>query len=112
MTLRPAYLASVCSLVLPATVFGLETPLFEKDVRPILKAHCFHCHGEEGEPKAGLDLRLARFLVKGGESGPALIAGKPAESHLLELLKSGEMPKEKSKLSDRDIATIEQWILA
>ncbi len=112
MTLRTAYLASVCSLVLPASVFGLETPLFEKDVRPILKAHCFHCHGEEGETKGGLDVRLKRFLLKGGESGAAIIAGKPAESHLLELLKSGEMPKEKSKLSDKEIATIEQWILA
>ena len=87
-------------------------PVFEKDVRPILKAHCFHCHGEDGESKGGLDVRLQRFLLKGGKSGPALVAGKPAESHLLEVLKSGEMPKEKPKLSDAEIATIEQWILA
>lgn len=92
--------------------FATAAPVFEKDVRPILKAHCFHCHGEDGEKKADLDVRLARFLVKGGKSGPALVAGKPAESHLLEVLKSGEMPKEKPKLSDQDIATIEQWILA
>lgn len=92
--------------------FVMAAPVFEKDVRPILKAHCFHCHGEDGEKKADLDVRLARFLVKGGKSGPALVAGKPAESHLLEVLKSGEMPKEKPKLSDQDIDTIEQWILA
>ncbi len=87
-------------------------PSFEKDVRPILKAHCFHCHGEDGEMKGGLDVRLQRFLLKGGKSGSALVAGKPAESHLLEVLKSGEMPKEKPKLADAEIATIEQWILA
>ena len=87
-------------------------PVFEKDVRPILKAHCFHCHGEDGETKGGLDVRLQRFLLKGGKSGPAFVAGKPGESHLLEMLKSGEMPKEKPKLAEAEIATIEQWILA
>ncbi|MCB1204217.1 MAG: PSD1 domain-containing protein [Verrucomicrobiae bacterium] len=91
---------------------GISAPVFEKDVRPILKAHCFHCHGEDGEKKGDLDVRLTRFLLKGGESGPALVPGKPAGSHLLELIKNGEMPKEKAKLPERDIATIEQWILA
>lgn len=86
-------------------------PTFEKDVRPILKAHCFHCHGEEGETKGGLDVRLARFLLKGGKHGPAVIAGDAAKSHLLELVKSGEMPKEKGKLKDQDIATLEAWIV-
>ncbi len=112
MTPRIARLASVLPAVLPAAVLAVESPVFEKDVRPILKAHCFHCHGEDGEMKGGLDVRLARFLAKGGDSGPSIVAGKPAESHLLEVLKSGEMPKEKPKLSDADIATIEQWLLA
>ena len=83
---------------------------FEKDVRPILKAHCFHCHGEEGETKGGLDVRLARYLLKGGESGPAVVPGNAAASHVLELLKKGEMPKGKGRLKDSEIAAIEQWI--
>ena len=37
-----------------------DAPTFEADVRPILKAHCFQCHGEEAKPKGGLDLRLVR----------------------------------------------------
>ncbi len=112
MNARAAGLSVVLlSSALPGGVL-FAAPVFEKDVRPILKAHCFHCHGEDGEKKGGLDVRLARFLLKGGESGPAILAGKPAESHLLELLKKGEMPKEKAKLPDKDIATIEQWILA
>ncbi len=86
-------------------------PLFEKDIRPILKTHCFHCHGEEkGDVKADLDVRLKRFLEKGGKSGPAIIPGDAAKSHLLEMLKSGDMPKEKPKLSDHDIALIEKWV--
>ncbi len=83
---------------------------FEKDVRPILKAHCFQCHGEEGVTKGGLDVRLARFIRKGGKEGPAIVPGKADESHLLELVKAGEMPKDKAKLKDRDIATLEAWI--
>ncbi len=112
MTPRTARLAIALSVVLPTTVLAVENPVFEKDVRPILKAHCFHCHGEDGEQKGDLDVRLARFLAKGGKSGPAIVVGKPAESHLLEVLKSGEMPREKAKLPDKDIAVIEQWILA
>jgi cytochrome c553 len=85
---------------------------FEKDVRPILKANCFHCHGEEGETKGGLDVRLARFLQKGGESGPAIVPGDAAKSHLIDLVKAGEMPKGKNKLKAHDIAVLEQWIAA
>ena len=65
---------------------------YDRDVRPILKAHCFQCHGEEGSPKAGLDLRLRRLLVSGGESGPAIQPGRPDQSLLLERVTSGEMP--------------------
>jgi hypothetical protein len=83
---------------------------FEKDIRPILKAHCFHCHGEGGETKSGLDVRLRRFLEKGGESGPAIVPGDAAKSHLLEMVRSGKMPKEKPRLKDKDIATLEMWI--
>lgn len=107
-----AQIVLVPLLSLTAVTSGSASPLFEKDVRPILKAHCFHCHGEDGEKKGGLDVRLQRFLMEGGKGGPALVAGNPAESLLLEVLKSGEMPKEKPKLSDAEIATIEQWILA
>jgi len=92
-------------------VSAVAAPLtFEKDVRPILKANCFHCHGEEGETKGGLDVRLARFILKGGESGPAIVPGKAAESHLLELVKAGEMPKGKSKLKAGEIAVLEAWV--
>ncbi|MEX2579768.1 MAG: PSD1 and planctomycete cytochrome C domain-containing protein [Verrucomicrobiales bacterium] len=105
-TLRPLLFLAVSSS------FAAEPPVFEKDVRPILKTHCFHCHGEAGETEGGLDVRLRRLLAKGGKSGPAIEPGDPAKSHLLELLKSGEMPKEKPRLSDDEIATIEAWILA
>jgi cytochrome c553 len=92
-----------------ATDAGLT---FEKDIRPILKANCFDCHGETEKPKGGLDLRLRRFMVAGGESGPAIVPGKPKESHLLLLLRQGEMPKRDKKLAAAEIERIEQWIAA
>jgi hypothetical protein len=102
--------AAICLFALAGGVQGAGVLTYEKDIRPILKTNCFHCHGEEGEMKGGLDVRLARFILKGGESGPAIVPGDAAKSHLLDLLKKGEMPKKKAKLKDADIATIEQWI--
>ena len=86
---------------------------YEADVRPILKANCFQCHGESGHKEGKLDLRLRRFIVSGGESGPAIVPGKPAESRLLKRVRTGEMPPDENKrLSAKDVATIEQWIAA
>ncbi len=69
---------------LPAISPAAEPVLtFEADVRPILKAHCFQCHGEAGEKEGGLDLRLRRLMVAGGDSGPAIEPSKPDASLLL-----------------------------
>lgn len=110
--MKQRYWAWIILLGWSTSLFAVEDGalFFEKDIRPILKTHCFQCHGEEDVTKGGLDVRLVRFLNKGGESGPALIAGDPAGSHLLTQLKEGEMPKGKGMLPDHEIATIEKWI--
>ncbi|MDA1250346.1 MAG: DUF1549 domain-containing protein [Planctomycetota bacterium] len=84
---------------------------FEADIRPIFKAHCFQCHGEAGEKKGGLDLRLRRLIVTGGESGAAIDTGKRGESLLLQRVRSGEMPPgEDKQLSSQHISILEKWI--
>src|SRR2546427_12626799 len=85
---------------------------FEQHVRPILKAHCFDCHGEGEQLKGDLDLRLRRLIVKGGESGPAIEPGQPEKSHLVELVVKGVMPKRGKKLTVQEIQTIQQWLAA
>src|SRR5579872_6563204 len=97
--LLPLFLLAPTSLVLA----GGDAPVtFESRVRPILKAHCWQCHGEEDEFKGGLDTRLVRSLLKGGDSGPALVAGKHSESLIYERVVAGEMPPGKKKLARRD----------
>ncbi|MEZ6138351.1 MAG: DUF1553 domain-containing protein [Pirellulaceae bacterium] len=86
------------------------TVLFEKDVRPILKAHCFHCHGESGVLEGTLDLRLSHLIHAGGESGAAIVPGDPARSLLLERIKAGEMPPDDKRLADHELSVLEAWI--
>src|SRR6266568_1705894 len=84
---------------------------FERDVRPILKEHCFHCHGEGEKLKGGVDLRLRRFMEKPTKDGDhVLVPGKPEESEMLRLVKEGEMPEKGKKLTAAEIATLELWI--
>jgi cytochrome c553 len=83
---------------------------FEQHIRPILKAHCFHCHGEEGKREGGLDLRLRRLIVAGGESGVSLVPGDSQASLLLERVRSGDMPPVDKKLSSEEISQLERWI--
>ena len=64
-------LVGICSLFAAISLTAAPV-LFEKDIRPIFKEHCFQCHGEDGKEKGELDVRLRRLLLEGGEHGPAV----------------------------------------
>jgi len=83
---------------------------YEKDVRPIFKAMCFHCHGEEPELAGGLDTRLVRLMVTGGDSGAGLVHGNSAESLVWKRIESDEMPEGVKKLSAKEKETIRRWL--
>jgi mono/diheme cytochrome c family protein len=104
------WFAAGAILLVSASVFGAPLPTFEKDIRPILKAHCFDCHGEGEKLRGGLDLRLRRLILKGGDDGPVLVPGKPERSPLFKLVDSGEMPKREKKLTRDEVAVIKKWI--
>ena len=90
-------------LGLAALTAPADTISFERHIRPIFQTHCFHCHGEDGAKKGGLDVRLKRLLVQGGKSGAAIVAKEPAQSLLLQKIRSGEMPKGQAKLPAHEI---------
>ena len=83
---------------------------FETQVRRILKAHCWHCHGEEPELSGGLDARLVRLMLKGGDSGPAVIPGDHAASLLYQKVAAGDMPPGEKKLSAEERELLARWI--
>ncbi|HEX4610656.1 MAG TPA: PSD1 and planctomycete cytochrome C domain-containing protein [Urbifossiella sp.] len=112
MTRHALVLATFVVLTAPAAAQTPRPPAFNADIRPILKAYCTDCHGESERPKGGLDLRLRRLAIAGGDSGPAVVPGKAADSLLIERVKSGEMPPGKKKLSAAEIDTLQRWLAA
>jgi hypothetical protein len=86
-------------------------PSYEKEVRPILRAHCTHCHGEEEKPGGGVDLRLRRFMERTTKDGePLLVAGHPEESGIWRVVEEGEMPKKGKKLTAEEKGILKAWI--
>ncbi|MCX7412736.1 MAG: PSD1 and planctomycete cytochrome C domain-containing protein [Planctomycetia bacterium] len=92
-----------------------QLAFFESKIRPVLLQHCYECHSAEalkgGRLKAELLLDSRAGMAKGGESGPAVVAGKKEESLLLAALKYDgyEMPPS-GKLPDEVIGDFEKWI--
>jgi len=90
---------------------------FEKKIRPVLLEHCYSCHSADAAKgnklKAGFALDTAEGLRKGGESGLAIVPGKPERSLLLKTLRhtanTPEMPP-KGKLPATVIADFAAWI--
>jgi hypothetical protein len=88
-----------------------SSPLFERDILPILAARCHDCHGGDLK-EARLDLRTLSSILRGGESGPAVVRGEPAKSLLLDKVLSREMPPGKDKLTAAELDLIQQWVKA
>jgi hypothetical protein len=84
---------------------------FENEIRPLLVQHCIKCHGPK-KSESGLRLDALTGAIKGGDSGPAIVPGKPGESLIIKAVRRQgdlEMPPDK-KLADREIAALVQWI--
>ncbi|MGD9723171.1 MAG: DUF1553 domain-containing protein [Pirellulales bacterium] len=107
LTAAPLFSAEPTNVAASAAA---DNPTFERDVRPLLKAHCFRCHGGEEQTEGGLDLRLRRLLAAGGESGPAIVPGQHDQSLLYQRVAAGEMPPVDLKLTAAEVATIGRWI--
>ncbi len=85
---------------------------YEQEVQPILKAHCWKCHGDEPKVKANLRLTNRNNLLKGGDLGPAINTQKLDESRILQAIHwkdNLEMPPT-GKLPSREIDILTRWV--
>jgi Protein of unknown function (DUF1549)/Protein of unknown function (DUF1553)/Planctomycete cytochrome C len=87
-----------------------QIEFFESKVRPILAGTCLKCHGVTTH-KGGLRLDSRESLLKGGESGAAVVPGKPADSPMIDAVnyRGLEMPPT-GKLNPREIAALVDWV--
>ncbi|MDX1945665.1 MAG: PSD1 and planctomycete cytochrome C domain-containing protein [Pirellulaceae bacterium] len=86
--------------------------LFKSQVRGVLSQACIDCHGGD-EVQSGFDLATRKGLLRGGSKGPAVIAGKAADSNLVRFISHREqptMPEGSDKLPADQIAAISRWI--
>jgi len=101
---------AVASDATEPTPAGVE--FFEAKVRPVLVASCYPCHSAEKKVRGGLQLDSREALLKGGDSGPAVVPGDPEKSRLIEVVRyAGElkMPP-RDKLADAAIADLAAWV--
>ena len=113
-TLAPNTKAGAFAKVEVMQATGKETVSFSADIAPVLVQNCVNCHGLSRRPSGRFDLNSFQALLRGGESGPPVLPGKPAESLLVKKLKGTgggqQMPLRKPPLPTPVIAKIEKWI--
>lgn len=125
MKARPNHRPAVLALLLVAAAAVAERPrparaaddpagreFFEKRIRPVLVRNCYRCHSPESKkPKGGLRLDTRERLRKGGDTGPAVVPGRPADSLLIRALRHDglAMPPSK-KLPDAVVADFVRWV--
>ena len=113
-------ICGICVLALARPVPAAETPspagleLFEKKIRPTLVNECYKCHSATSEKlKGNLLLDTRDGILAGGDTGPAVIPGDPANSLLLKAIrrvdKDTAMPPKKT-LGKDVITDFTQWI--
>lgn len=120
----PALLLSIACLIgcanlarsaAPAAADSAGVEFFEKKVRPILVENCYKCHSAEAEKiKGGLLLDTREGVLKGGDTGPAIVPGHPEKSLLIKAVgyldENLQMPPKNKKLAAEQIADLEAWV--
>ncbi|HYE33055.1 MAG TPA: PSD1 and planctomycete cytochrome C domain-containing protein [Methylomirabilota bacterium] len=95
---------------------AVDNAFFETRIRPVLVEQCYECHSATGKQKGDLRLDTVESTRKGGQTGPAVVPGKPDESLLLKAIRHQvpdmAMPPKKQKLPEQVIKDFEVWILA
>lgn len=87
---------------------------FEQKIRPVLVQHCYKCHSaKSSQVRGGLLVDSRAGLLRGGDSGPAVVPGDVQAGQLLAALRheTVEMPPDR-RLPDSVIEDFQSWIRA
>jgi mono/diheme cytochrome c family protein len=92
-----------------------DVQFFENKVRPVLVDNCYKCHSHDAPKlKGGLSLEFRELMLKGGDTGPAIVPGDPDRSLMIKAVRYTDpdlqMPPKDAKLSDQQIADLETWV--
>jgi hypothetical protein len=92
-----------------------EAAFFENRVRPVLVERCYPCHSHDADRvKGGLMLDTQEGLRHGGDTGPAIVPGKPGESLLIDAIgyadEDLQMPPKGDRLPERQVADLTEWV--
>jgi hypothetical protein len=100
-------------LIIVAAALPAHATDFARDVRPILVERCWRCHGPEKQ-KAGLRFDRKADAMRGGDTGPLLVAGKSGESLLIRKVTNADaaerMPPTGDALTEVQIKILKSWI--
>jgi Protein of unknown function (DUF1553)/Protein of unknown function (DUF1549)/Planctomycete cytochrome C len=91
-----------------------QEKFFEAKIRPVLIEQCYECHAADSKKiRANLTLDSREGLRKGGDSGPAIVAGNPAKSLLIEVMTTKDADRQmppKKKLAENVIEDFKTWV--
>ena len=118
MNPTPLLLLTLCALSVHAAALEPDAgqlAFFENKIRPVFAENCYGCHSlAEGKSKGGLTPDTRAGWEKGGETGPALVPGKPEDSLLIKAIHQQDpdtaMPPKDGKLASAVIADLETWV--
>ncbi len=93
-----------------------DDEFFEKQIRPVLVGTCLRCHGDT-KTSGALRVDSRETLLEGGDSGPAIVPGKPDESLLILAIRrhpdvSAMPPEEDNALRADQVADFVAWVKA
>lgn len=109
-------IAGLWATAIPAARADDRDDFFEAKIRPVLVGTCFRCHGDI-KTSGALRIDSRETLLRGGDSGPAIVPGKPDESLLIRAIQRqpdvSAMPPEKEQALRADqVADFVAWISA
>ncbi len=92
-----------------------DAEFFESKVRPMLAEHCFKCHSaKENKTKGGLAMDSRELMLKGGDTGPALVPGQPDKSLLVRAVRHETpelaMPPKDPQIPQEKVAVLVEWV--